>query len=190
MKCPHCNQEHPEGTRYCPMTGNKILLQLQSCPNPTCDNFSRSVIPPNYLYCPICGLALRETPPPPPSIGSDIAFNDIILGQTSLQTLRNRNIEVQYDHGSYFALLSEEHMIFATILRVRPDELDGWIENYKSPNKEFFLNRERLVNSMTFSSLNRCPILNDMNITARSNEDEMVDLLDENGWMRIEGLYG
>jgi hypothetical protein len=25
MQCVHCNQEHPEGTRYCPVTGKEII---------------------------------------------------------------------------------------------------------------------------------------------------------------------
>lgn len=39
MECPHCNQEHPEDTIYCPYTGKKMSLNssnldiVQSTPN-------------------------------------------------------------------------------------------------------------------------------------------------------------
>jgi hypothetical protein len=26
MHCPHCNQEHPDGTRYCPETGKDVTM--------------------------------------------------------------------------------------------------------------------------------------------------------------------
>ena len=189
MKCPHCNQEHPEGTRYCPMTGNEILPQLQSCPKSTCANYGKLVIPANYLYCPLCGSALRGSSSPQPSTGSDIAYNGVILGQTTLQDLRNRSVEVRYEQGGYFALLNEEHEIFASIFRLKPDELNKFIKRYKKPNKDFFLNREKIVNMMMFMSLNHCPILNDIYINANSDKDEIVNILEENGWMRIESQF-
>lgn len=55
MKCPHCNQDHPEGTKFCPETGLKMVL---CCRNHECENYGEHVIPLNYKFCPECGSPL------------------------------------------------------------------------------------------------------------------------------------
>ena len=60
MKCPHCNHEHPEGTKFCPFEGKEIQPQLKSCPNPDCVNFGKNILPNNYKYCPQCNTLLPE----------------------------------------------------------------------------------------------------------------------------------
>ena len=32
MECPYCNQEHPNGTKFCPETGNKMPNPIVGCP--------------------------------------------------------------------------------------------------------------------------------------------------------------
>ena len=58
MKCPHCNQEHSDGAKYCPCTGLEIRPLLQSCPNPPCVNFGKNILPSDYQFCPVCGVKL------------------------------------------------------------------------------------------------------------------------------------
>jgi len=58
MICPHCNQEHPEGTKFCPMTGERIMLQQLSCPSEKCIYYERPVIPSHFRFCPDCGAPL------------------------------------------------------------------------------------------------------------------------------------
>lgn len=60
MKCPHCNQEHFEGTKYCPETGKKMPAPIIGCPNKDCPNFGRSDIPSHYKFCPECGAKLEK----------------------------------------------------------------------------------------------------------------------------------
>ncbi len=48
MKCPHCDQEHPEGTSFCPTTG-KLILSNISCPN------CGEVYVTQLAACPKCG---------------------------------------------------------------------------------------------------------------------------------------
>lgn len=58
MKCPHCNQEHPNDTKFCPETGMKMPSPIVGCSNKDCINYCKSDIPPHYKYCPECGSLL------------------------------------------------------------------------------------------------------------------------------------
>ncbi len=60
MKCPHCNQEHEDGKKFCPNTGEKIISTLVSCPNPDCVNYGKKVLLSNYQFCDECGTALNN----------------------------------------------------------------------------------------------------------------------------------
>lgn len=48
MKCPYCNQEHIEGTKYCPETDKKMPAP-KGCPNKDCLNSGRIDIPTHLL---------------------------------------------------------------------------------------------------------------------------------------------
>lgn len=58
MKCPHCNQEHPEGTNYCPITGDLISLVKLHCTNSGCEVYNKPVLPSDSVFCPYCGTKL------------------------------------------------------------------------------------------------------------------------------------
>jgi hypothetical protein len=53
MQCPHCNQEHPEGALFCPVTGKKILIPL------ICPDCGRPVDP-SWMHCSYCGRTLIQ----------------------------------------------------------------------------------------------------------------------------------
>lgn len=59
MRCPHCDQEHPDNTKFCPETGNKLELQSHLCNNPNCD--FRQPLPLTANFCPNCGKELFES---------------------------------------------------------------------------------------------------------------------------------
>ena len=59
MKCPHCNQYHPDNIKFCPQTG-KQLPQHLSCTNPECSNFGRNNLPIDSRFCPDCGQKLSN----------------------------------------------------------------------------------------------------------------------------------
>lgn len=56
MKCPHCGQEHPDDTKFCPETGKQMKLQALFCNNPACNY--RKPLPPTSKFCPNCGFEL------------------------------------------------------------------------------------------------------------------------------------
>lgn len=58
MKCPHCGQEHPDDTKFCPQTGKKIESQSFTCNNPACDY--RQPLPISAKFCPNCGKELLK----------------------------------------------------------------------------------------------------------------------------------
>ncbi len=57
MKCPHCDQEHGEGTSFCPYTGKQILSNI-SCPN------CGEVYDTQLSACPKCGTPSALYQPP------------------------------------------------------------------------------------------------------------------------------
>lgn len=57
MKCPHCNQEHPDDYKFCPVTGKEIETLL-ACQNSKCPNHGKHVIPVGSQFCPICGQSI------------------------------------------------------------------------------------------------------------------------------------
>jgi len=67
MQCPHCNQEHPEGTQICPTTGEEIFM-AEKCPE------CGKPVEPDWQYCGYCsqkliraaGMAGQPLPTPTP----------------------------------------------------------------------------------------------------------------------------
>jgi hypothetical protein len=53
MQCPHCDQEHPEGTQCCQTTGIEIIIP-QGCPG--CGKPVES----SWLHCGHCGRKLGQ----------------------------------------------------------------------------------------------------------------------------------
>jgi hypothetical protein len=53
MHCPHCNQQHPKGTRFCPINGKEII-QPDVCPN------CGKPVDSNWVHCIYCGRKQRR----------------------------------------------------------------------------------------------------------------------------------
>lgn len=60
MKCAHCNGEHPDGLKFCPVTGNEIIQSFKSCTNPECELYGRNELPFEARYCPKCGKIISS----------------------------------------------------------------------------------------------------------------------------------
>lgn len=71
MKCPHCNQEHPEGTKFCPETGQKMPI-IVGCTNKDCPNYGRSNLPTHYKFCSECGSPI-------------VSSNDTVVSQSNIR---------------------------------------------------------------------------------------------------------
>lgn len=109
MKCPHCNQEHPEGTKFCPFEGKEIHPQLKSCPNPQCVNYGKDILPYNYKFCPQCNTMLSKE-----EIGESgkNQTNEVIIAPVP---------EKKYK----IVLLSADESIFPTIDRIAGTDISG-----------------------------------------------------------------
>lgn len=60
MNCPHCNQKHPDGFRFCPITGKKLDV-LKACTlNSKCPDYGKYILPMDSLFCPTCGFRLEN----------------------------------------------------------------------------------------------------------------------------------
>ena len=55
MICPYCHQEHPDGYKFCPNTGNIIEHQFKACTNKKCTEFEKHILPLESKFCPNCG---------------------------------------------------------------------------------------------------------------------------------------
>lgn len=61
MKCPHCNGEHPDNFKFCPITGQELKShqeidsQFKACTNNDCPEFGKYVLPLEANFCPTCG---------------------------------------------------------------------------------------------------------------------------------------
>ena len=59
MKCPHCNGEHPDNYRFCPITGEEIMPQFKACTNEGCPDYGKYILPLEAKFCPRCGKPIR-----------------------------------------------------------------------------------------------------------------------------------
>lgn len=60
MKCPYCDQVHPDNYLICPITGGRIEQnEKKICSNPNCDIYGKQVLSSDALYCPYCGESLK-----------------------------------------------------------------------------------------------------------------------------------
>lgn len=55
MTCIHCNGEHPDGFKFCPVTGKEIVQSMKACTNPKCVDLGKYILPVDAMFCPRCG---------------------------------------------------------------------------------------------------------------------------------------
>lgn len=60
MKCPYCNQDHPDDFQFCPKTGKRIENQNKACTNEQCSAYGQYVLPQDAKFCPNCGCSIAN----------------------------------------------------------------------------------------------------------------------------------
>ena len=104
MTCIHCNGEHPDGFKFCPVTGKEILQTLKACTNPACGDFNKHVLPPDALFCPRCGQKIATQSTKTTDRNSSNAENDLmnvlfpIYGVTLGTTMAKEVSSIEYDY--------------------------------------------------------------------------------------------
>lgn len=58
IPCIHCNGEHPEDFKFCPVTGQEIEPPMKSCSNTECVYCGKPMLPVEARFCPKCGSTL------------------------------------------------------------------------------------------------------------------------------------
>lgn len=91
MKCTHCNGEHPDGFKFCPVTGKEIVQSKKACTNPECIDFEKYILPFEAKYCPKCGQEVyiqnavyKVKNTTSYALGMSIAYNMLSSGITCL----------------------------------------------------------------------------------------------------------
>lgn len=105
MKCVHCNGEHPDGFKFCPVTGKEIVQPFKACTNPECVDFNKHILPPDALFCPRCGQKIDK-------IGAEYEGesynydnrhtksdnNDIVCPRCGSTEVRNLSVDNEYEY--------------------------------------------------------------------------------------------
>ena len=184
MKCPHCNQDHPDGTKFCPQTGKQIL-QLLNCPNSKCKNFGKYNLPLDTHFCPDCGTPIQSIPS-----GEDISVHEIVLGQTTLRELRQKGYEIENDEGQYTINIDDDSFevsLFCATYREVEEFGKGFIEP-SVLNKDFILNVHKTVSMIEFNSFDDCGVFKKIGLSDDCDEDEIIEILEDNGYIQIENF--
>lgn len=187
MKCPHCNQDHPEGTKFCPETGERIVnKEVHNAPSSikswsTQQDFDRG----------------------------DIIVDGVILGKTNLSELRKRGCDIDtldYETGResnvYSVYLGNGGRIIGLVSRLTYKDLEQKSEGRKNPlafNKEALLNLYSKVVSFGIKLGDEENLLLQVigveDKGGGGDDDDFVfdyseiaDNLEEHGYMRIESF--
>lgn len=106
MKCPHCNQDHPDNFQFCPIKGLPISLK-KACNNPNCTSYGEPILPTDACFCPECGQPLDNIgvlPSPLDHILTDdeilsklLSIDGIVLGETRLNDIADAQKFQEFD---------------------------------------------------------------------------------------------
>ena len=162
MKCPYCNQEHPEGTKFCPETGQK-MSSLCGCPNPDCVNYMKTDLSESFKYCPECGTKLlgKKVPHqndtyifnPRKSISTledfrhgNIIVDGIILGRSPVSELKK--FEIDWHYKDRYKLLNDNIYAFEAMLS---DEIEERLRHSRKYDYQLLQSLKKVVNFIRYS---------------------------------------
>ena len=184
MKCPHCNQYHPDDTRFCPQTG-KHIQKFLNCPNPECVNYDKYDLPSDTYFCPDCGTPIQGVPS-----GDDISINGIVLGQTTLRELRQKGFEIGHDDDVY-RIATDDDSVKIFLFYATYREVEKYGSSLLDPsvlNRDFILNKQKRVSVIEFDSFDNV-VFKSLGVSDDCEEEEIIEILEERGYMQIENLF-
>jgi len=124
MKCPHCDQEHPDDFKVCPYTAKPIEPQFQYCKNEDCD--FRNTLPLSAKFCPNCGCNLDIDAKGTKRQDHSDSESHVIIAYTRIEDWedevdenrkmvdifwKNKHENFVVKHNSFFHSLCEIHQI-------------------------------------------------------------------------------
>lgn len=205
MKCPYCNQEHTEGTKFCPETG-KPMSQLCGCPNSECVNYMKLGLPEAFKYCPECGMKLLGEGTKPvdeykfdPRKGlstledfqhGNIIVDGIILGRSPMSELKRFKKDWYNEERPTYRMLEGNAHASGDLSQDAIEEIIGYSEQIDS---QLFLSLKDRVSNIYIYNWEKVPFLKEMGLSEHSvwlgDENEksvIVKLFEQNGYVRIE----
>lgn len=57
IECPFCKGKHNITAKFCESTGRRLT---KACINKSCSEYNKYVLPPQTMFCPICGQSINE----------------------------------------------------------------------------------------------------------------------------------
>ena len=199
MICPHCNQEHPEGTKFCPMTGERIINeQLISCKNDGCANFGRSVIPIHNRFCPECGSPLgtgylnmpysnRKWSTREDFKHGNVIVNGIMLGGAyPIDFLQS--IIAPYKEGSIaFVPITKDSYALLPLDIAREESLEEKFSDKYVLDDEFANRATKAVEWMQVS-YDDFPLFRELGVKYPNEKINNIEILEANGYFRIRNF--
>lgn len=205
MECPHCNQEHPEGTKFCPETGQKMAI-IVGCTNKDCPNYGKSDIPSHYKFCPECGTKLsseetgkgRYTFNPRKSISSvedfrhgNIIIDGVMLGRTSVNELKQ--FKQHWKYKDKYELMDGN--VMADVAEMTSEEYDDLLNGSdldEYDNQQMILLRNKVI-QFTLSNWKDISFFKEIGLdkyypwSGETDKNKGIEgLLEDNGYIRIE----
>ena len=196
MKCPHCNQEHPDDYQFCPKTGKKIELLKACTKNPSCPDHGKYIWPPDTQFCPRCGAKLEEKQKPKDEYvfnprkkmssvedfrHGNIVIDSIILGRTSASELEK--FKDEYSDDSYCELLDESVHVYGGLSL---EQMKRILEINKQSDSQLISAMRDRVYDFSVYECNKIQFLKEIGFNEHDDDDNIVKLFESNGYVRIE----
>ncbi len=194
MMCPYCNQNHPEGTKYCPETGEKILSKMLSCPNEKCINYKKYILPEDSKFCPDCGERLSHHADIINKWSTISDFSDgslifgITLGATTLSDISvkgEQNVKYIKNFG-YEIDINENVQVFIVVLPANEDEVKFFLSEFPEGSRSHILNETLTVNGAQVTCYSKFPFLADIGVSSEKSEKENIGALLKHGYKIVD----
>lgn len=199
MKCPHCNQEHPDSTKYCPCTGEKIVMELNIiCHNENCSNYQKRVISVNAKFCPECGrptgIGYRDLPYSDARWSTleefekgDIIADHIMLGGAYPYEYLFGEAQTQKEGSTLLIPISGKSFALMPIDVAYEDGITEKIDIIDTINDDFLSLSEMAVEWMLLD-LDENPLFREIGLTSSNEIANNINVLESLGYLRIKNF--